>query len=260
MQRRSDTKVFAQPPTEALRPFVKRFLVIEFPEAQADSHLPGTGVVAAFPFRGFCRLDDGRTVPHAALTGLHDRVRHHEHSPGNAIVLAQFTPAGASTFFRYPLDELANTTVRLDELFNNSASTARLEEQLASTPNHFRRVQLVESFLLVRTTHPQPDPLVAAAVRWIEQAPPETRIKDLVRHIGLSQSALERRFRHHVGTTPKKFAALVRLQRVLSLQACGDNLSAIAQVAGYHDQAHFTHDFKYMTGHAPGEYFARAAS
>jgi AraC-like DNA-binding protein len=258
MSRRSVTKVFYHAPVEALRRFVKQFLVVEFLEALEDSHLPGTGLVAAFPFRGSCQLDDGSTVPHAALTGLHDRLRHHAHSKGNAIVLAQFTPTGASAFFHYPLDELANTTVRLNALFDDPTATAFLDEQLADMPNHLRRVQHVETFLLARAIHSQPDPLIAAAVRWIEDASPDARITDLVRYIGLSQSALERRFRNQVGTTPKKFATLVRLQRVFRLRSTSDELTAIAHAVGYHDQAHFTHDFKRMTGLAPGDYFARA--
>lgn len=258
MQQCGDTRVFVQTPADALRSFVKRFLVVEFPAATEDTHLPGTGLVAAFPFRGSCRLDDGSTVQRSAITGLYEHLRHHVHSPGNTIVLAQFTPAGASAFFRQPLDELANTTVRLDELFEDHASTAFLEEQLADMPNHLRRVQHVEELLLARATCAQPDPLVTAAVHWIENALPDARITDLVRHIGLSQSALERRFRRQVGTTPKKFAALVRLQRVLRLRAASNDLTAIAHTAGYHDQPHFTHDFKRITGLAPGEYFARA--
>lgn len=259
MQRHGDTRIFVQMPVVALRPFVRRFLVVEFPLVKDDSHLPGTGLVAAFPFHGSCQLDDGTTVQRSALTGLHDRLRHHAHSPGNALVLVQFTPTGASAFFRHPLDELANSTVGLDTIISDGSSVALLEEQLAELPNHFRRIQQVETFLLARAVNTPPDPLVAAAVHWIENAPPGTCIKDLVRHIGLSQSALERRFRRLVGTTPKKFAGLVRLQHILRRSAVGDNLTTIAHATGYHDQSHFTHDFRRMTGLTPGDYFAHAA-
>src|SRR5215211_7360939 len=106
-------KMFAQPPGLPLRPFVKRFLVIEFPAPHEDSHLPDTGLVIAFPFRGECRLENGDLAPRAAITGLCDRVRHHAHSKGNAVVVASLTPVGAAAFIREPLDELANRTVAM---------------------------------------------------------------------------------------------------------------------------------------------------
>ena len=260
MEQDNETRVFEQKPAEALRPFVKRFLVVEYLSPHEDSHLPDTGLVAAFPFRGSCRLEDGSTVPHAALTGLHHRIRHHVHSQGNAVVLALFTPIGAAAFFKHPLDELANTTLGFDQLVGDPAALIRLNEELAKASNNSRRVHHLEEFLLSRAHSEQPDPLVTAAVQWIEQAPPAARIRQLVDFIGLSQSALERRFRARVGTSPKNFAALVRLKTIVRLHAGGNDFTAIAHAAGYFDQSHFNHDFKRMTGRAPESYFGRASA
>lgn len=260
MERKNGSQVFTQEPVDALRPFVKRFLVVEFPAARSDSHLPDTGLVAAFPFRGSCRLEDGSKVSHAALTGLHDRIRSHAHSQGNAVALVLFTPIGAAAFVRHPLDELTNATVELDALFGDAPALARLAEQLSEAPNHFRRIQRLQDFFLARIHTAQPDLLVQAALQWIEQAPAEARIRELVRSIGLSQSALERRFRRHVGTSPKKFASLVRMKTVVRLRAAGIDFTSIAHAAGYCDQSHFTHDFKRVTGLAPESYFASAAA
>jgi len=259
MQRNSGSKFFTQQPVEALRPFVKRILVVEFPAPREDSHLPDTGFVAAFRFRGECRLDNGNHAPRAGATGLYDRLRYHAHGKDNAVALALFTPTGAAAFLRHPLDELANTTVELSSLFGNEASLVRLDEQLAEAPDNIRRTQLVENFLLARIGRTGSDPLVAAAVAWIEHAPPGARIEHVVRYIGLSQSALERRFRRLVGVSPKKFAALVRMKAIVQLHATGSDFTSIAHAAGYFDQSHFNHDFKRVTGLAPESYFAHAA-
>lgn len=259
MQSSGLVTVFAQAPHPALRPYVRRLMVVGFPSAHADSHLPDTGLVAAFPFRGECLFDDGRVAPRAGLTGLHDRLRQHAHSAGNTVVLAAFTPQGAAAFIRHPLDELANTTIALSEVIGSSALFARLDDQLSSAPNDACRLQLVSDLLLARLSLASPDPLVAAALDWIEHAPPSARIAQLVRHIGLSQSALERRFRRVVGTSPRRFASLVRLQRVEHLRRSGASLTMIAHATGYFDQSHFIHDFKRVTGLAPEAYFTRAA-
>ena len=251
-------KVFSRAPSPVLRPFVKRFLIVEFSATLEDSHLPDTGLIAAFPFRGECRLEDGRVAPHGGVTGLWDRLRHHTHSQDNAIVLAAFTPLGAAAFVRHPLDELANTTVPMADLIGDGSASARLLEQLGEAPNHLRRLQLAEDFFLSRIRTTETDPLVAAAVAWIERAPPAARIEQLVRYIGLSQSALERRFRRVVGASPKRFASLVRLKNIEHLRTTGSTLGAIAHAAGYFDQSHFIHDFKRITGLAPESYFGTA--
>jgi hypothetical protein len=40
-------QVFEQAPDRALRPFIQRFLVVEFPSFHCDAHLPDTSPVAA---------------------------------------------------------------------------------------------------------------------------------------------------------------------------------------------------------------------
>ena len=260
METTDHMKVFLQVPREALRPFVKRFLVVEFPAAHHDAHLPDTGLVAAFLLQGDCRLNGGTRAPVAAVTGLWDSERTHDHGPGNTVVLAQFTPTGAAAFLREPLDEFFNATVACDDVVSRPLELRRVHEQMAEAPNHGRRVRLLEDFLLERIGHARPDPLICAAVAWIERAHPDARIEALVRYIGLSQSALERRFRRQVGSSPRKFASIIRLQKVLRLRAEGNDFTSITHAAGYFDQSHFIKDFRRFTGRAPEAYFRRTAA
>src|SRR6266542_1706273 len=210
-------KVYVQAPCEALRPFVKRFQVIEFSSAHKDSHLPDTGPVAAFHYKGDLELDGGIKAPQAAITGLWDTRRSHDHGRDSAVVLAAFTVTGAA--------------------------------------DKVRRVQLIEDFLIARAPNTRPDPLVSAAVSWIEETRAMARIEELARRVGLSQSALERRFRRVVGASPKKFASIVRLRHVLHLRSMGADFFSIAHAAGYYDQSHFIKDFKRFSGFAPESFF-----
>lgn len=253
------TRALAQTPCEALRPFVKRFLVVESTAARRDTHLPDTGFVAAFCFRGECRLNEGVQAPRAAINGLWDTVRTHDHSRGHAVVIVTFTPTGAAALLRQPLEELGNATADLDAVLGRRAGLDRLHDRLAGAASHAQRIRLVEDFLLAQAGDARPDPLVAAAVAMIERAQATMRIEELTRQIGLSQSALERRFRRLVGASPRRFASLVRLQNVVRLRKAGADLTTIAHAAGYSDQSHFNKDFKRFTGIAPGSFFARAA-
>lgn len=172
-------RVFVQAPCEALRPFVKRFLVVEFPSAHKDSHLPDTGLVAAFRFKGDLALDGGIKAPQAALTGLWYTSRGHDHGKDSAVVLAAFTATGASAFLRHPLDEFFNATVAMDGLLGRPTEINRVHEQLAEAMSHERRIQLVENFLIARADNARPDPIVSAAVSWIEKAQAMVRIEEL---------------------------------------------------------------------------------
>jgi len=243
-----------------LRPFVKRFLVVEFSTAQKDSHLPDTGLVAGFCFKGYCILHGETKVPQAALTGLWDCARNHEHSANSGVVLASFTATGAAALLRQPVDEFFNGTVALEDVLGSSTELNRVLEQLVEARNHARRIEVVENFLVARTDKARPDAFVSSAVSKIEEAHGMMRIDNLARRVGLSQSALERRFRRVAGTSPKKFASIVRTRHVLRLRATGADFTSIAATTGYFDQSHFISEFKRITGLAPESFFGRELS
>ncbi|HEY5893925.1 MAG TPA: helix-turn-helix domain-containing protein [Chthoniobacterales bacterium] len=219
-----------------------------------------TGLVAAFQVHGSCRVNNETNAPGSALTGLWDSLRTHHHSQDHLAVIVSFTPTGAAAFVREPLDEFRNATVAMDGVLSRASELNRVHEQLAEAEHNVARIRAVEKFLLNRIGETRPDPLVSAAVSWIEKAEPTARIEDLVQHIGLSQSALERRFRRFVGTSPRKLASLVRLQRVLRLRSARADLTSIAYDAGYCDQSHFIKDFKRFAGLAPEAFFKQAIS
>src|SRR5258708_7894518 len=230
-------------------------MVVEFPYVHHDTHLTDTGPVAAFSFRGGCRLDGREWAPPAAFTGLRETLRAHEHCDEHAVLLATFTPVGAAAFLRPPLEEFVGTTADLAEILGHPDELDRLHEQLGEAENHGRRIRLLENFLLTRIRVSAPDPLVGAAVAWLEQRTGAHRIDDLTRYIGLSQSALERRFRRVVGVSPKKFASVVRLRRAVRLHNTVADFTAVAHAAGYFDQSHFINDFRRATGSAPEAFF-----
>jgi len=100
-------QLFEQAPCPALRPFIQRFLVVKFPSFHRDAHLPDTRPVAAFSFRGGCRIDGDQWAPPAAFTGLRQTLRVHEHCDEHAVLLTTFTPVGAAAFLRPSLEEFS---------------------------------------------------------------------------------------------------------------------------------------------------------
>jgi AraC-like DNA-binding protein len=240
-------------PSPALQPYIQRFVIVEYTAGLNTKLLPGAGVVVAFRFKGEC-LINGSSAPKALVTGLWDTARILTHSGRCANVIAMFTPTGAAALLREPVANLFNETMPFEHQVRRSHLDL-LEEQLAESTHDLRRVQMLEQFLLAELRRREPDPLVAAAVAGIRRTRGALRIATLVQRLGFSQSALERRFRREVGTTPKKFAAIVRLRHVVRLRQAGATLTDIAHTAGYTDQAHFIKDFRRFAGEPPESFF-----
>jgi LacI family transcriptional regulator len=104
------------------------------------------------------------------------------------------------------------------------------------------------------------DPDVAAAVRFIrERACLGIRVEQIVEHVAVSRSLLERRFRKYLGRSPQEEIRLMQLKRVKELLEETDlSLDAIAQLAGYEHSEYMSVVFKRMTGQTPGNYRRQA--
>jgi AraC-like DNA-binding protein len=100
--------------------------------------------------------------------------------------------------------------------------------------------------------HDAADPAVAAVVEWIEHDP--DGIPDahrVAQRVGLSASALARRFRTRIGMPPRAYRLWARLKRGLAHAASGASLTEAAHAAGFADAAHFTRTFRRHFGLAP---------
>jgi len=244
-------------PSPALKPFVRRFMFVESESGETSSILPDTSLILGFRFKGsglqlskYGDLD----LPKAAVVGLRDNARKLLHAEGVATALVSFTATGAASFLREPLHNLFNESAPLDAL--SSVSTVEdIWDRLAGSSDDAHRAGILEDFLLTQLNGLDPDPAVLEALAEIKASKGLVRIEELARITCLSQSALERRFRRAVGSSPKKFASIVRLRHVIDQQAKGFNLGDIAQEAGYYDQSHFVKDFKAFTGTSPESFF-----
>lgn len=79
--------------------------------------------------------------------------------------------------------------------------------------------------------------------------------------LGLTRRTLERRLEREVGASPGQLKAFARLDRARrALADARQPLTHIALECGYHDQAHFTHAFKFLALETPGAYRKRKLS
>ncbi|MGO9109075.1 MAG: XylR family transcriptional regulator [Thermoguttaceae bacterium] len=100
------------------------------------------------------------------------------------------------------------------------------------------------------------DAEVAAAVQYIrENACRGVTMRDVMDHLAVSRSMLERRFRKCLGRSPQEEIREVQLKRVKELLAETDlALDVIARLAGYSHPEYMSVVFKRESGQTPGEY------
>ena len=97
---------------------------------------------------------------------------------------------------------------------------------------------------------------IALAVRFIrEHACEGISVKDVLAHIPVSRSALERGFRRFLGRSPQEEIRQVRLKRVKQLLTETDwTLAHIAEITGYEHPEYLMVQFKRLVGQTPSHW------
>lgn len=244
-------------PTEPLKPYISHYAISENTSAETYKIFPSTNLVIGFQYRGkLATLTNNQLTPlaTAGITGLSDGVKVFSNSADIGTVLVFFTEIGLAFFTACPANELFNQSLSLEHIFTKQL-VANTEEKLALAQTDRERIRLVEQFLLSQRRDIQNDKLVMEAVKLIYQAKGAIKISVLSQLVNSSQSPLEKRFRKLVGTTPKKFASIVRFNTVLNnLRTTTKSLTEICYENHFFDQAHFIKDFRQFTGDTPETY------
>jgi AraC-like DNA-binding protein len=241
-------------PKGPLERYVREILWVRSGSARKQVLLPETTLTLAFRQSGSVRLRN-QVLPTATVSGLQQRSRTVEHEAGSSLIIVRFTELGAPAILHDRADLLYNQTASLDALLPQR-EIARLHNKLADGPEVARQVLAVEDFLSNQLQgRNEISPQIEAAAAMIRSSEGRSSVAAIARRVGMSQSALERRFRAAVGASPKMLSRLVRLQHVCRLWDARKSLTEIAFEAGYCDQPHLVRDFRLFTGTPPEEFF-----
>lgn len=165
-------------------------------------------------------------------------------------VSARLTPWGLNVFRRGIVRDCSERRVDCRDIFSKYAIEA-VEEQLSVTKSARNRVQCVERFLLSHMNRDHEDLLIQSACRELDKSHGNHPIASLARSFGLSERSLERRFHIHVGTTPKKYARIVRLRSTIFQRHKLSSWAEVAYASGYYDQSHMINEFQELYGLPP---------
>ena len=258
------TQLRIHTPSAPLSRYIDYLWFQEAPPGAHERIVPSgtTELVVALHDRPLCLGDNGHDAPKpvgsAVLCGTHAGPFVIETHADDRLIGVHFRPGGAFPFFAPPAGELHGTRLVLDDLWGRAAATLR--ERLAAAPTVDAQFALLEEALLAQAGRPlQRHPAVAHALGALEAAADVVTIAALVKETGLSARRFIELFRREVGLSPKLFAQVRRLQRVLGRleDPAGASWTEVALDHGYFDQPHLVRDFQRFAGLSPRAYLAR---
>jgi AraC-like DNA-binding protein len=173
------------------------------------------------------------------------------------VVLVRLKAEEACCVLGCDLAEMTDASVELSDIFGDREASL-LEEMLAEAENAEARVARMRQFLRDRVAANRSDPVVHRAIRALKQDP-AVSMKDLASRLDVGERNLQRRFKTLTGISPKQFARVARMERVVAARLKGSDWAEIAYATGYNDQAHLINDFRSLAG-APPETFFRGTT
>jgi AraC-like DNA-binding protein len=193
--------------------------------------------------------------PELLLAGPDTRPWPVRRRPGSVAVGVRFHPGAAPSLLGPPASELRDSRVGPEDLWGRDGR--ELAERVGEAATPAARLEAMVAGLSARAGDAAPpDPLVAAAVAWLERDPAAAgRVGALGPAVGLGERQLRRRFLDGVGYGPKTLARVLRFQRLLALltddRLGRPTLAEAAARAGYADQAHMTAECTRLAGRSP---------
>ena len=210
---------------QRLRPWVAGIGVQSF-EGGTFVHAPDTATTLVL-----CTASEG-----AYVIGPRDRARYVSGSRAMRTVV-RLTPGRAQAVLDVPVDELVDRVVPLSEVWGRPVGDeAALRSALLSR---------------VAATDPKRSDLVHAAAGLLR-----TRgVAQTARALAVSERHLRTVFTRAVGLSPKQYARVDRVRRVVARGGRG-GWARLAAELGYYDQAHLSREFRATMGVPPGAYLA----
>lgn len=249
---------------EELQPFIKCYWSLEAPalaEAEKQRIVPDGCMEMIFHFGDLYQqfFEDGThiTQPRCFVFGQITSPLEIAPTGVSGIVAARFHPDGFIPFSLFPVQQMENKAIALNQLFGDDAMP--LEQAVLNAATNEERIQIISQFLLSRLQSAEVrDRITKLSIDALIQSNGQLNVNELAEQLQINRRKLERKFSSAIGLSPKQLSKMIRLQTTLKMmeQKQFTSLTSLAYENGYYDQAHFVKDFKEFTGVSPKEFYA----
>ena len=257
--------LFVQPRQE-LRPYIESFWVCESATgiALTDRSLavPNGCSKLIIPYENslFGISEESTGVSHEhGLYFVGNRIKAtliHSSARKTGFIGIEFSPNGAFPLFGIPMQETV-----ADKIFDSEVLFGRWGRETRETLCNLEKVDQKVNFIqdeLVNLSrrNQRNNGVIEFCVKTLKLAHGRMPITELERKTGYSRRYLDLLFREHVGLPPKVLAGIFRFQVFYQKWAQGLSYVVVKErlYDYYYDQAHFSKEFKRMTGHPPREF------
>jgi AraC-like DNA-binding protein len=252
-------------PSPALAPFIKKYWALDNCLPSGEKHIqrivPSGLPELIFYFGNRPKtIDTKKSIPeNTCINGQQKDFFDLEVAGKLSLFSILFNPHGLALIFNIPINELFTQNVPLKFIAKNE--TSELESNLFEAETFQQKVSIAEKFLqttLSKNYKSFEFKRINYCLAEINRSKGMVSPERLSALACLSRKQFERNFSAFVGTSPKQFLKIVRFQNALhtKFKQKTVTLTQLACDCGYYDQSHMINDFKSLSGHTPGEYFA----
>lgn len=236
-------------PSPRLAPYIEDYYIIQpggVAKIVSELALPDGGIYLIFSLEGEV-YDHSRKISINPQTlyvvGTMTHLHKEKVSTNTKLFGIHFKPACFSFFFDYPIYDIADKMVKLQQI--NVPDTALPEGNL---------VAVVEKFLVSKLS--EPDFNLQPILLDIYQTHGNIGIDQLTSKHFLTERKLERLFKRYTGIPPQTFSKIIRFDYALNKIRHRDSKTSLLDIAfdcGYYDHAHLTREVKKYTGLTPSQ-------
>ena len=174
----------------------------------------------------------------------------------------EFSPHAAFPLFGIPMHETVE-----EKIFDSEVLFGRWGRQTRETLCNMEKLEQKVNFIqdeLVKLSRrsQRSNGVIEFCVNALKLAHGRMPIKELERKTGYSRRYLDLLFKQQVGLPPKVLAGIFRFQIFYRKWAQGLSYDLLKErlYDYYYDQAHFSKEFKRMTGYSPQEFMTGASN
>lgn len=176
------------------------------------------------------------------------------------MIVVVFQPHAAKLLLRLPVSLVQGATIAIEDL--EDRELCELTRKIADTELHERCIARIEETFMRRLALCADYNMdrLSAVIRHITLQP-DPDVSQLADITCLCNKQFTRIFTDYIGTSPKEFMRIIRLQRALFLWQQDPTLpfSQVAYSCGFADQSHMIREFKLFTGYTPKNYLLNCA-
>jgi AraC-like DNA-binding protein len=167
-----------------------------------------------------------------------------------------FFPYALKSVFGFDADSLTDSCLNLSVI--TSKKENNVTEQLLNSPSVNHKLEILSLCLSSQAQKNgiYVDSMTSHALSQIIHSKGNISLPKLHHELKISERSMERKFKQHVGVSPKLFSKILRFKEALKQLKSNnyDKLSDIAYDLDYSDQSHFIRVFKEFTGLSPFQF------